>query len=135
MKYVKKPIPIDAVRWTGYNHMEIEKFMSDVHPIFTGDNEVIIHTLEGDMHAPPGSYIIRGAIGEYYPCRGDVFEQTYEPYKPKYVRTIKCPKCGDTIKINVPHVLYDELNKEYRYWDFCPSCKKRMEWSVNYVSD
>ena len=37
-----------------------------------------IKTLEGDMFAPIGSYIIKGVNGEFYPCREDIFEKTYE---------------------------------------------------------
>jgi hypothetical protein len=38
-----------------------------------------IKTLEGVMHASPGDWIIRGVAGEFYPCRADIFEKTYEP--------------------------------------------------------
>ena len=37
-----------------------------------------IRTLEGTMHASPGDYIIKGVQGEFYPCKPDIFEQTYE---------------------------------------------------------
>ena len=37
-----------------------------------------IQTLEGTMHADPGDYIITGVKGERYPCKPDIFEQTYE---------------------------------------------------------
>lgn len=37
-----------------------------------------IHTLEGVMHAAPGDWIIRGVRGEFYPCRSDIFAETYE---------------------------------------------------------
>jgi hypothetical protein len=40
--------------------------------------ELTIHTLEGDMKAMPGDYIIRGIKGEQYPCKPDIFEATYE---------------------------------------------------------
>lgn len=53
--------------------------MCEHHVIKTAHNELIIPTLEGDMRAPIESWIIRGAKGEYYPCRSDVFEETYEP--------------------------------------------------------
>lgn len=43
------------------------------------DGSLVIRTLEGDMHANPGDWIIRGVAGELYPCRQDIFEQTYEP--------------------------------------------------------
>ena len=39
---------------------------------------ITIHTLEGDMKAKQGDYIIKGVKGEFYPCRKDIFEQTYE---------------------------------------------------------
>ena len=39
---------------------------------------VVIHTLEGDMRASSGDWVIRGVQGEFYPCRGDIFESTYE---------------------------------------------------------
>ena len=43
------------------------------------DKEIIIHTLEGDMTASIGDYIITGVNGEKYPCKLDIFEKTYEP--------------------------------------------------------
>lgn len=42
-------------------------------------NGLTIHTLEGDMLAREGDYIIKGVQGEFYPCKPDIFEQTYEP--------------------------------------------------------
>lgn len=42
------------------------------------DEEIIIHTLEGDMKASAGDYIITGVNGEQYPCKPDIFEKTYE---------------------------------------------------------
>lgn len=42
------------------------------------DKEIVIHTLEGDMKALPGDYIITGLKGERYPCKPDVFEMKYE---------------------------------------------------------
>lgn len=40
---------------------------------------IAIHTLEGVMVADPGDWIIRGVQGEFYPCKPDIFEATYEP--------------------------------------------------------
>lgn len=42
---------------------------------------MIIPTLEGDMEASLGDYIIKGVNGEFYPCKPDIFEKTYEKYK------------------------------------------------------
>ena len=46
---------------------------------YLGDAPIIIHTLEGDLHAMPGDWIITGIKGEQYPCKPDIFEATYEP--------------------------------------------------------
>ena len=79
MRYIKKPIPIEAIQWTGNNFDEVHDFVTNKPIFITGSNEIIISTLEGDMRAPEGSWIIRGPMGEYYPCRREVFEETYEP--------------------------------------------------------
>lgn len=42
------------------------------------DKETVIHTLEGDMKADNGDYIITGINGEQYPCKPDIFHKTYE---------------------------------------------------------
>ena len=78
MYYVKKPIPVEAIQWTGDNFDEIHNFIIDEPIVITTFNEIIISTLEGEMKAPIGSWIIRGPKGEYYPCRRDIFEETYE---------------------------------------------------------
>lgn len=44
----------------------------------TRDEGIVIHTLEGDMKANPGDYIIKGVQGECYPCKPDIFHETYE---------------------------------------------------------
>jgi hypothetical protein len=44
-----------------------------------GGNFLHIETLEGTMTASPGDFIIRGVQGEFYPCKPDIFAETYEP--------------------------------------------------------
>ena len=64
------------------NSMEICKFMNlpIQHVHFDSKGEyIIIKTLEGDMRADIGDYIIKGVSGEFYPCKPDIFEKTYEP--------------------------------------------------------
>lgn len=77
-KYIKKPIPINAVQWTGYNKAEIIEFTQNRCWFTNNKISIIIPTLEGDMGAMNGDYIIRGVDGEFYPCRRDIFEKTYE---------------------------------------------------------
>ncbi len=42
------------------------------------DGQLFVKTLEGDMHISAGDYVIQGVKGEIYPCKPDIFEQTYE---------------------------------------------------------
>jgi hypothetical protein len=43
------------------------------------DGRIVIRTLEGDMKASLGDWVIRGLVGEFYACREDIFNATYEP--------------------------------------------------------
>jgi len=78
MQYRKKPVVIDAVQWTGYNFLEVKNFCPEIVCLASG-HELCIETLEGDHTASVGDWIIKGVAGEYYPCKPDIFEQTYEP--------------------------------------------------------
>lgn len=78
MRFRKRPIVIEAVQFTGSNHGEIARFEGLRYR--TGfEGKVLIETLEGVMTADAGDWIIRGVKGEYYPCKPDIFEATYEP--------------------------------------------------------
>lgn len=95
-KFRKKPVVIEAMQFpgfpgAGYPRDEIEAMerfdawmvanKGDREPRYKG-NSVIIPTLEGDHEAKPGDWIIRGVKGEIYPCKPDIFAQTYEPVQP-----------------------------------------------------
>ena len=77
MKFRKKPVVIDAVRWAGNNLSEIQAFYKP-GGIMVG-NDIHIHTLEGTMVANKGDWIIKGVKGEFYPIKNDIFLETYEP--------------------------------------------------------
>jgi uncharacterized protein YeeX (DUF496 family) len=80
-RYVKKPIEIEAVQWTGDNRREIFDFctLSYFNTDFeTGNLKLNIQTLEGNMEASVGDYIIKGIKGEFYPCKPDIFLLTYD---------------------------------------------------------
>lgn len=98
MKFIKKPVTVEAVKWTGTNEEEIKKFVG-LNAIFqyyvTKDNKNLvtsekpseehttslkINTLEGKMQATVGDYIIKGIHGEFYPCKPDIFVKTYSEY-------------------------------------------------------
>ncbi len=78
MKYKKKPIVIEAMRYICDTPTvrEVMNFMGGAITHKGGD--IIIHTLEGEMRARPGDWIIKGVQGEFYPCKNDIFEATYE---------------------------------------------------------
>ena len=75
MRCKKKPVVIEAVQFTG-NFDEIEKFVGGDAEFRNG--ELIVATLEGAMHASPNDFIIKGVHGEFYPCKPDIFKETYD---------------------------------------------------------
>lgn len=83
-RFRKKPVVIEATKFMGglsYDEMTVEwggEFAecSAYNPVI---NSLIIGTLEGNMEASIGDYIIKGIKGEFYPCKPDIFEATYEP--------------------------------------------------------
>ena len=84
MKFRKKPVVIEAVLWNGTQVSEVTEWIEDAlhnDTIMRFGDKVVLKTLEGNMIANPGDYIIKGVKGELYPCKPDIFEQTYEPIK------------------------------------------------------
>lgn len=77
-KYTKKPVTIEALQWTGENITDVIAFCNVCYmkPI-DGKEQLQISTLEGSMTASVGDYIIKGVKGEFYPCKPDIFELTY----------------------------------------------------------
>jgi len=90
MKFRKKPVVIEAFKWTG-DEKQIEDPVwmvdtlrnFDAHFNYDGTVRVsmTIKTLEGNMTASRGDYIIQGVNGEIYPCKPDIFTKTYEEVK------------------------------------------------------
>lgn len=85
----KKPILVEAVRFERHhadngtlvfhvNSTDVVTFLVVCKSDFPGDKSIIIPTLEGFMEAKIGDWIIRGTKGEFYPCKPDIFEATYE---------------------------------------------------------
>lgn len=77
-RYRKQPVVIEAVQFTGENHDEIVRFAGLKASVCGRKRTLMIKTLEGALAASPGDYIIKGIRGEFYPCKPDVFRQTYE---------------------------------------------------------
>jgi len=79
-KYRKKPVVIEAFRYRAGEQdssLAADVIRGDVR--YPEDGTMLIRTLEGEMCAQPGDWIIRGVKGELYPCKPDIFAATYEP--------------------------------------------------------
>jgi len=81
-KYRKKPVVIEAIQYFNgdgkYTISECLKFASNKATYAGVTQLLVIETEEGDMVARDGDWIIKGVKGEFYPCKPDIFEQTYE---------------------------------------------------------
>lgn len=76
MRVRKIPVEVEAIQWTGDNFNEIKDFVT--RNLFIDAEGIGIKTLEGDMRATIGDFIIKGVDGEFYPCKEDIFWKTYE---------------------------------------------------------
>ena len=80
--YRKKPVVIEAMQFNDLNdYLKISKWIESSDTPFKYEYnapEMYIQTLEGRMSAKPGDYIIKGVSGEFYPCKPDIFNKTYE---------------------------------------------------------
>ena len=128
-KYRKKPVIIEAVIWTGNNIEEIKNFVDEslLYNIYDGAWEVgeapvivdmQIRTLEGNMSVSVGDYIIKGIEGEFYPCKPDIFKETYETVS----------MVSDNDKTTVPMSEYRKLeNKNKKLRNTINRLKRELE--------
>jgi hypothetical protein len=86
MKFRKKPVVIDAVQWLNEPDGDSLKLIlamahGEDRVLFAADGtaDLLIPTLEGEMRAKVGDWIIRGVKNEIYPCKPDIFEALYDP--------------------------------------------------------
>jgi hypothetical protein len=91
--YRKKPVEVEAVQWAGDEPGAraivewITTFGAEDEAQFVSvdglTHSISIRTLEGEMYATAGDWIIRGVKGEFYPCKPDIFEATYDIVDPE----------------------------------------------------
>jgi len=94
MKYIKKPVVVEAFQFDGdFISSDGKPYVPDwamkafnkkiLHFESTDDSpsELFIKTLEGDVHASLNDYIIKGTRGDIYPCKSDIFKEIYDEYK------------------------------------------------------
>ena len=81
MHYRKKPVVIDAIQWDA-TKQTWDKILEMIgyhwKPGEMGTESFYIETLEGNMLCQKGDWVIKGVKGEFYPCKPDIFEMTYE---------------------------------------------------------
>ena len=81
MKYIKKPVVIEAIQWTGNNPIDIGSFCGK-YATFDADKNLLLTTLENTkenyFECSLNDFIIKGIKGEFYACKPDIFEMTYE---------------------------------------------------------
>ncbi len=89
-KFRKKPIVIETMVFETNNEVESPNMDAIVNWMNQGKDKmqawhngtnIFISTLEGEMRADVGDYIIRGIKGEFYPCKPDIFNNSYDPYE------------------------------------------------------
>jgi len=81
VKVRSRPVVKEAQRWNGENVGEVLAFLGrNDEPAGYWNSETGLHifTLEGEMHASPGDWIVKGVSGEFYPVKPDIFAKTYE---------------------------------------------------------
>lgn len=84
-KFCKKPVEIEARQLSAGNHHDVANWIASAgynvkhasKPPMRAVTGLVIETLEGDMTADYGDWIIKGVKGEFYPCKPDIFEETY----------------------------------------------------------
>lgn len=81
-KFRKKPVEIEARQWNGQTWGAtadaLREWCDGEYELKEPNAQLAIPTLEGRMIASPNDWIIRGVQGEFYPCKPDIFQQTYE---------------------------------------------------------
>lgn len=84
-RFRKKPVEVEAIRYTGRNCHDVALFLYGEVGAEAwrdcgcdGDEVWLVVTLEGTMEARPGDWIVKGVQGEFYPCKPDIFAATYD---------------------------------------------------------
>jgi len=82
VKYRKKPVIVEAMQFTDKTKDQVFCWIAGTQHYADSDEKgepvLVIGTLEGDHTARVGDWIVKGVKGEYYPCKPDIFDMTYE---------------------------------------------------------
>ena len=78
MKYRRRPIEVEAVRWTGDNFDEVAEFVNGEAIYQDAESNWVVATPHGAVLADLGDWIVKDVRGQFYPCVDEVFAETYE---------------------------------------------------------
>lgn len=149
MRYMRKINYVDAVRWTGENKEEVERFANGEIELSDFDRDyIVITTPNGRVMAEKGDWICKDSIGKLYPCSPEVFRMTYA-VDPDYEIPIDqcCGDMGDAIMMNQfrQGIIYDRVldpplwivwkDGDMMPLNYCPSCGKPIKIIEPKVSD
>ena len=149
MRYKRKVDYVDAVRWTGENKEEVERFANGEIELSDFDRDyIVITTPNGRVMAEKGDWICKDAIGKLYPCSPEVFRMTYA-VDTDYEIPIEqcCGDMGDAIMMNQfrKGIIYDRVldpplwivwnDGDMMPLNYCPSCGKSIKIIGQKVSD
>jgi len=135
MRYRKKPVVIEAVQYDG-NFRCLDIFsINDVGKFIIGYEDdgspyLIVPTLEGGHKCSKGDYIIRGIKGEYYPCKPDIFEMTYERDEPTIIQApIKNYDAWDEVidQLGDTNKMMDHIGEVNKMANHVPDVGKMVE--------
>ncbi len=76
MKYRKKPVVVEAIQFNGKNYLDCTYFLGD--NFCNKVNYPNVTTLHGTVRVDPGDWLLKSEFGDYWPCKPDIFEKTYE---------------------------------------------------------
>ena len=132
-KAIKKRIEVEAIQLTDESMVDCIKFIGERVPIVADvDEGITIRTLEGDMLAGFGDYIIRGVDGEFYPIKGEIFEKTYDVgVDEKKVFVFSCNYVDESDNYKNKYSIHDATN-EYEARNRCHiDASKEGEFVLN----
>ena len=95
--YIRRLLVIKAIKWDG-NEKTLNLIRQQAEGVYNKDGNLIIPTLEGDMKANVGDYVIIGLRGEPYPCKPDIFHKSYTKAEEPIVH-----ECADCLYFSIQH--------------------------------
>lgn len=144
-KFRKKPVVVEAIQWTGSNLEEIRNFVgSDLIENYIEHFDIertlikqtlagiAINTLEGTMMVNYGDYIIKGVNNEFYPCKPDIFHETYENLIDKNGEyEVKDEEISKLLTPQKPKTVWDLKDGDKCFKVHCNGAIEARNWNKN----